>query len=279
MAAAAAAAPPSSGALAPLTVVLPGDDLTHIILPSSDDDGSKAKSKIKGGPPKLGPGLQYSAQSKCITATLAGRLYHRPSTRTYAVLANTRRYVPRVGERILGIVEESAGEYYRLNIFGPHPALLHNLSFEGATKRNRPILQPGSLMYCRVITANGDMDPEVSCKVGGDGAADGGARRRDWMTDEGTYGELKGGTATRISLGLARELLKPANVVLDALGRAGLAFELCVGTNGMVWVHSEAPEYTVLIGTAIKNSEIMTEEQIRGMVKQLVATVKSAMDE
>ena len=273
------AAPPSSGALAPLTVVLPGDDLTHIILPS-DDAEAKIKSSSKGSrPPKLGPGLQYSAQSKSVRATLAGRLYHRPSTRTYAVLANTQRYVPRVGDRVLGIVEESAGEYYRLNTFGPHPALLHNLSFEGATKRNRPILHPGSLLYCRVITANGDMDPEVSCKVGGDGAADGGAKRRDWMTDEGTYGELKGGTAARISLGLARELLKPTNTVLDALGRAGLAFEICVGTNGMVWVHSEAPEYTVLICTAVKNSEIMTEEQIRGMVKQLVATVRSSMDE
>eukprot|EP00562_Extubocellulus_spinifer_P007876 CAMPEP_0178499096 /NCGR_PEP_ID=MMETSP0696-20121128/15636_1 /TAXON_ID=265572 /ORGANISM="Extubocellulus spinifer, Strain CCMP396" /LENGTH=276 /DNA_ID=CAMNT_0020127759 /DNA_START=4 /DNA_END=834 /DNA_ORIENTATION=+ len=264
------------GFLTPLTVVLPGDDLTNTILPSSKDDG---KVSSKGGPPKLGPGLLYTAQTKRITATLAGRLYHRPSTRTYAVLSNKRRYIPQVGDRVLGIVEEGAGEFYRLNIHGPHPALLHNLSFEGATKRNRPILSPGALMYCRVTSVNGAMDPELSCKVGGDGAADGGARRRDWMTDEGTYGELKGGTVTRISLGLARELLKPTNVVLDALGKAGLAFEICVGTNGLVWIHSERPEYTVMIGTAIKNSEIMTEAQVRGMVKQLVATVRSSMEE
>ena len=275
---------PSSTPLSPMTVVLPGDDLTNIILQPADGgnggDSSKVRRDNMGGPPKLGPGLRYCPQSKAVTATLAGRLYHRSSTRTYAVLSNNRRYVPMVGDRVLGIVEEAAGEYYRVNIHGPHPALLHNLSFEGATKRNRPMLAVGSLIYCRVISTHGSMDPEVSCMVGGDGASDGGARRRDWMTDEGTYGEINGGTATRISLGLARELLKPTNVVLDALGRADLAFEVCIGTNGLVWVHSERQEYTVLISTAIKNSEVMTEGQVRGMVKQLVETVrKSFMEE
>eukprot|EP00568_Trieres_chinensis_P011417 CAMPEP_0183306934 /NCGR_PEP_ID=MMETSP0160_2-20130417/15305_1 /TAXON_ID=2839 ORGANISM="Odontella Sinensis, Strain Grunow 1884" /NCGR_SAMPLE_ID=MMETSP0160_2 /ASSEMBLY_ACC=CAM_ASM_000250 /LENGTH=268 /DNA_ID=CAMNT_0025470415 /DNA_START=6 /DNA_END=812 /DNA_ORIENTATION=- len=252
---------------APIAVVLPGDDLTSRIL--SPD--------AKNRPPKLGTGLYYDASARTVTAMVAGRLYHRPETSTYMVLNNTRRYVPRVGDRVLGIVEETAGEYYRLNIHGPHPALLHNLSFEGATKRNRPYLAPGALLYCRVISSDREMDPEVSCKVAGDGIADGGARRRDWMTDEGTYGELKGGTCTRVSLGLARELLLPGNVVLDALGKQGLSFEVAIGVNGIVWVHSEKPEYTVLIGNAIKNSEVMTPAQVRGMVAKLVKAQRSEM--
>ncbi len=113
-----------------------------------------------------------------------------------------------------------------MNIFGGHSALLHNLNFEGASKRNRPRLDPGSLVYCRVVRGaddavkavggggNGDsgrivggrVDPEVSCKVGGgDGSAtstgtafrtrdiindDGGATRKDWTTSECTYGPL-----------------------------------------------------------------------------------------
>jgi len=190
------------------------------------------------------------------------------------VLNNTRRYVPLVGDRVLGIVEEQAGEYYRLNVQGSHPALLHSLSFEGATKRNRPHLTPGSLLYCRVVSSNSEMDPEVSCKVAGDGLADGGARRRDWMTDEGTYGELKGGTCIRVSLGLARELLLPSNIVLEALGKQGLAFEVAIGVNGFVWLHSERPEYTVLIANAVKNSEVMIPSEVREMVASLVKTVR-----
>jgi len=107
------------------------------------------------------------------------------------------------------------------------------------------------------------------------GAGTGGGSRKDWMTDEGTFGELKGGTVIRISLGLARQLLHPQNVVLEALGGygEGMPFEIAVGVNGMLWVHSSRPEHTVLICNAVKNSEILTSDQIRGMVASLVQTV------
>lgn len=269
--------PLNDSLLTALTVVLPGDDLTSRILPPPS---SSARGKPR--PPKLGSGLRYEPATRTVTATSAGRLYSRTSGphSTYMILSNSRRYLPKLGDRIVGVVEETVGgEYYRLNVFGSHPALLHTLSFEGATKRNRPYLVPGSLLYCRVSSVTGCMDPEVSCKVAGDGAADGGAKRRDWMTDECTYGELKGGTVLRTSLGLARELLRPDNVVLEALGKAGVAFEVAVGANGVMWVHSGMPEETVLVCNAIKNSEVMTPPQVRGMVTALVKTVRSEMDE
>lgn len=50
-----------------------------------------------------------------------------------------------------------------------------------------------------------------------------------------------------------------------------------MGVNGVVWVHSPRPEYTVLILNAVRNSEVMTVEQVRGMVKSLVKTVKSQL--
>jgi hypothetical protein len=45
--------------------------------------------------------------------------------------------------------------------------------------------------------------------------SNGGASQKDWVTGECTYGELKGGTVLKISIGLARELLHPKNVVLE----------------------------------------------------------------
>merc|ERR1712194_599531 len=100
----------------------------------------------------------------------------------------------------------------------------------------------------------------------------GGIPRKDWMTNEGTYGELKGGTCQKIPLGLARELLHPKNLVLHELSKS-IAFEVCIGVNGLLWVHSTRPEYSILILNAIMNSQVLTEAQVRGMVKSLMDTV------
>mmetsp|Transcript_7231 Transcript_7231/g.10536 ORF Transcript_7231/g.10536 Transcript_7231/m.10536 type:complete len:365 (-) Transcript_7231:36-1130(-) len=281
-----------------------GTGLICIQLPTNESNNDKINSSIR------------------IQATVAGRLVYRQNSRTWFVASNPRRYhlsqspaatpissnnVSKVtsnmgvGDRVIGIVEDqkASADYYRINIFGSHSALLHVLSFEGATKRNRPQLEPGCLVYCRVIKgfAGGRMDPELSCKVGGgsgnnsssskgksvyndDEEDDGGASGKDWMTNEGTYGPLNGGTSFRVSIGLARELLLPENAVLSALDKSGVPFEIAIGVNGMVWVNSPDPEITIMIFNAIKNSEVMPEDKVRGMVKVMVKNVKKElMDE
>lgn len=196
--------------------------------------------------------------------------------------------------------QRASADYYRVNVFGSHPALLHVLSFEGASKRNRPTLEPGSLVYCRVVRGfgGGRMDSEVSCKVGGSGGGggdgklayncdnydldgdndDGGAAGKDWMTNEGTYGPLVGGTSFRVPLGLARELLLSKNAVLDALDRSKVPFEIAVGVNGVVWTNSPEPLMTIVISNAIRNSEVMAEDLVRGMVKVMVKNAKKELD-
>ena len=253
-----------------ITTVLPGDDLTYI---NSNNSSKKAI--------KLGTGLLYDASSKKITATLAGRLHHRSSTNTYYILTNHKRYIPKVNDRIIAIVEERLGDYFRVSI--PHSstgsALLPTIAFEGATKRNRPNLQHGDVVYARVNVCHiKEMEPEISCVVMSS-ESDGGASKKDWMTDEGTYGQLKGGSLINISTGLAMELLHPSNVVLECLEKSQIPFEICIGVNGLVWVNAPRPEYTVLVLNAVQNSAVMTEEQVRGMVQSLVKTVADTLEE
>jgi exosome complex component RRP40 len=119
------------------------------------------------------------------------------------------------------------------------------------------------------------MDPTLSCQLG---SLDVGIPRKDWMTNEGTYGELVSGTCCKIPLGLSRQLLERRNVVLRELSRY-LAFEVCVGVNGYVWMHSSKAEHTILIQNAILNSEVLTESQVRGMVKSLVETVNRKVED
>mmetsp|Transcript_7047 Transcript_7047/g.13290 ORF Transcript_7047/g.13290 Transcript_7047/m.13290 type:complete len:353 (+) Transcript_7047:87-1145(+) len=292
-----------------MIVVVPGDDLTdHIhnkkgshgiksskyITSSSgqkqrrtgsnddnldDQDKGTTNNNNNNKPIKLGNGLVFNSKSNAIIATMAGRLHHNPSSNTFFVVANTKRYVPQLNDRVIAIVEDRIGDYYRVTI--PHTshgsAMLHITAFTGATKRNRPNLKRGDLIYGRICTAQGQhkhMDSEITCTVM-PGEQSGGAASKDWMTDEGTYGQLKGGTCASISIGLARELLNPSNVVLEALGSSKVPFEICIGVNGITWVNAPRPEYTILVLNAVQNSEVLTEVQVRGMVKRLVETIKS----
>jgi exosome complex component RRP40 len=242
-----------------LVIVLPGDDVTDKIQQNS-------KKALK-----LGTGLRYHDDK--VLATCAGRLEQRSNT--YYIKQNIKRYRPYLEDRVIGVVEDrvasdgDGGDVYRVNIGGPTPALLSNLSFEGATKRNKPNFPPGTLLYARIQAIPTCMDPSLSCQLG---PHDAGIPRKDWMTNEGTYGELKGGTCTKISLGLARELLDPRNLVLNEISKS-IAFEVGVGVNGWLWIHSPRPEYTIMIQNAIMNSQVLTEAQVRGMVKSLVETV------
>jgi exosome complex component RRP40 len=272
-----------------MIVVLPGDDLTSHVKPQVDvlntNNQSKNPSSFKNHgdgsakPIKLGTGLIFNPKSNAIVATMAGRLHHNQASNTYFVVANTKRYIPQLNDRVIAIIEDRMGDYYRVTI--PHTsqgsAILHITAFTGATKRNRPNLKHGDLIYGRICTSDNQhklMEPEITCTVL-PGEQSGGAASKDWMTDEGTYGQLKGGTCISVSIGLARELLNPYNVVLDELGSSELPFEICIGVNGMVWVNAQQPEYTILVLNAIQNSEVMTEEQVRGMVRSLVQTIKS----
>jgi len=249
-----------------LIVVLPGDNVTEHVFSNNESDPKKI--------PKLGTGLRYDASNQQVYATISGRLERRRNKAVYFIKQNLHRYRPALEDRVVGIVEDrmgsdgAGGDVYRINIGASHPATLGNLAFEGATKRNKPSLQAGQLLYARISALHdGRLDPVLSCQLG---PHDDGIPRKDWMTNEGCYGELRGGTVCRISTGLARELLDPNSLVLSELANAKLAFEVAIGVNGFLWVHSRLPEYTILIQNAIKNSEVLTEAQVRAMVKSLV---------
>ena len=244
---------------AALTVVLPGENVT---------------THITSEKPKLGPGLRMAERQ--IYATLAGRLQHQPP-HTYFILQNLQRYRPAVQDRVLGYVEErigpdgQGGDFYQMHIGAAHPAVLSNLAFEGATKRNRPHLQTGQVVYARVESVDHHNKVTLSCILG---PQDVGVPRKDWMTNEACYGPVRGGTVFRVPTGLARELLKPDCLVLQELASRNWAFEVAIGVNGLVWVHSPTPEQTVAIQNAIQNSQVLTEEQVRAMVQSIVFTAE-----
>lgn len=232
-----------------MTYLLPGD-----IVPAEQLPQSQKKALT------IGPGLQYRPPST-ITATTSGALHS--DSRKNALWLETNgvgRYVPAVGDLVLATVHHSSVDYYHLSIspYTSH-ASLPQLAFEGASKKTRPILSAGSLVYARVSLANKHMDPELECMHPNTGHAEG-------------LGELKGGMVYEISLGLARRLLmsKPREqggvAVLEELAEKGLRFEVAVGRNGKIWVNGEGVKTTLLVGVAVRqvdDQDLSLEQQVK----------------
>jgi len=199
---------------------------------------------------KLGPGLSQITKSNSnpldksgkdkpfIIGTKAGELKQSANGSKWWVDNNSRRYVPAPQESVVGVVTQRLGESYRVDIGSAHYATLDALAFEGATKRSKPNLKIGSLIYARVSLAHKDMDPELEC-------FDAQTRK-----SEG-FGELKGGFVVRCSLKMCRNLLDPKYFLLPMLG-ARFAVETAVGMNGRIWVNAKEARQIVAIARCIE---------------------------
>ena len=178
------------------------------------------------------------------------------------------QYIPQTGDLVIATVHHSSTEVYHCSIT-PYTAFaqLPQLAFEGATKKTRPQLSAGSLIYARVSSASKHLDPELECLNPSTGKADG-------------MGELKGGMVFDISLGEARRLMMPKPgeqggvVVLEEMGEK-LPFEVAVGRNGKIWIDSKGVKETILVGRAVVETDrgcLGVEEQrklVRGLLKSL----------
>ncbi|KAH7103017.1 exosome complex exonuclease RRP40 [Auriculariales sp. MPI-PUGE-AT-0066] len=189
---------------------------------------------------KLGPGLlkthdapgARASGSSGIVSTRAGTLHHDAKGVKWWIESNAQRYVPAAQEGVIGVVSQKAGEGYRVDIGSAHAASLDGLAFEGASKRNKPTLKIGSLVYARISLAHKDMEPELQCFDAQTRKAEG-------------YGELKGGFMTKCSLGTARTLLLDETHYLLPLLGSVFPLEVVVGVNGRIWVKTPEPKQTI----------------------------------
>ncbi|XP_069575609.1 exosome complex component RRP40-like, partial [Brachyistius frenatus] len=165
------------------------------------------------------------------------------------------QYVPAKGETIIGIVTAKSGDVFKVDFGGSEQASLSYLSFEGATKRNRPNVQVGDLVFAQFIVANKDMEPELVC-IDSSGRANG----------MGVFGG--GGLLFRVSLGLVRRLLSPLSEIRSDLDQV-FPCELVVGLNGRLWVKSSSIQQTLIISNLLQSCDTMTTAQRRQLFRRV----------
>ncbi|XP_038056526.1 exosome complex component RRP40-like [Patiria miniata] len=225
--------------------VLPGDDLSDVFI------------STRGSKFRLGPGLRQEGET--VVACKCGILRKKEPNDVFWIDNHQKRYVPVKGETVLGIVVGKAGDVFKVDIGGSVPATLSYLAFEGATKRNRPNVAIGDVVFGRLLVANRDMEPELVC-----------------MDSAGRSGGLgimsDGGFMFQCSLGLVRKMLSPKCTLVKQLGQV-MPVELAAGMNGRIWLRGKTVSSTITAMNAISSAEFMTESEIRLMVHRLQDSV------
>ncbi|KAM4621387.1 exosome complex component RRP40 [Polymixia lowei] len=220
-------------------VLLPGDAFSFETPETiSLTDTAKTEKVI------CGPGLRRNGDH--VVVCKSGILRHKQPN-MFWMDSQQRRYVPAKGESVIGIITGKSGDIFKVDVGGSEQASLSYLAFEGATKRNRPNVQVGDLVYCQFIIANKDMEPELVC-IDSSGRANG----------MGVFGA--GGLLFKVSLGLVRRLLAPQSDIMKDLEKL-FPCELVVGMNGRVWVKTATTQKTLIVANLLESSENMTAQQ------------------
>ncbi|XP_034039871.1 exosome complex component RRP40-like [Thalassophryne amazonica] len=228
-------------------VVLPGDEFCfHTDDTISLTDPAQAEKMI------CGPGLRRNGER--LVVCKSGVLRHK-TPNVFWIDSQQRKYVPAKGESVIGIVTTKSGDVFKVDVGGSEQASLSYLAFEGATKRNRPNVQVGDLVFGQFIIANKDMEPELAC-IDSSGRANG----------MGVFGS--GGLLFKVSLGLVRRLLAPQSNIRQDLEKL-FPFELVVGMNGRLWVKAASVQQTLIIANLLESCENMTVEQRQALVRKV----------
>lgn len=228
-------------------VVLPGDQITLPVV--QNVAGTTKKQKVI-----LGPGLRQV--DGFVVACKAGVLTQRSNT--FWVDSYQKRYIPSKGESVIGLVIQKAGDIFRVDIGASEPAALSYLAFEGATKKNRPDVNVGDLVFAKLLVAYKDFESELICV--------------DSLGKKLKLGVLNGGFVFTCSINLARRLRSSECPLMDCIKKhIQVPLEVVVGMNGKIWINAKNERDVIAVGNAILAAEHKTDAEIDAMCDQIGA--------
>lgn len=205
-------------------LVMPGDEIN---LDSSE--------LTKSSKMLLGPGLYLNGGK--VVACKAGILKQK-STNLFWVDALQKRYIPCKGETVIGVIVQKAGDIFRVDIGANEPAALSYLSFEGATKKNRPNVNVGDLVFAKLLTANKDFESELICM--------------DSIGKKQRLGTLSGGFLFNCGISLSRKLRNTEYPLIDLIQKnIRIPFEIVAGMNGRIWIKTNHERDSIAVANAI----------------------------
>jgi exosome complex component RRP40 len=171
-----------------------------------------------------------------------------------------------LGFPVIGTIIGKTGDYYRLNIFSPKQALLPTTAFNGGTKKHRPQLNVGDIVFC-FITRETDSEFLLSCEDTG--------TLRDWSSGEPLFGCISTTTDTIVSRLLSvsfdhsKYLLKSINMLLTAASKHIKQGEVAVGINGKVFIKGASAKDVLFLSKVVEESIKLQNDEIQVYCKML----------
>jgi exosome complex component RRP40 len=136
-------------------------------------------------------------------------------------------YSAKEGDVVIGIISQKTYEMYRVNILANKEASLNSIDFEGATRKSKPNLNVGDVVFARVEKENKYSNVTLTCKSL--------TNSKGWSTGESTYGELKGGKLYEFNRYLCLKLLDNKEII-HRLKECVEKLEIKIGHNGRIWI-------------------------------------------
>ncbi|KII70584.1 putative exosome complex component rrp40 [Thelohanellus kitauei] len=197
------------------------------------------KKKLNLEKLKVGPGLMI--KNGHLVTTVAGFLSISPSSVLW-MLNNPRVYLPKLNDTVIAKVVKIRGDRYKVDLGSNTVAFLPVLAFTNATKKVRPDLTVGDLVYAKVCRVNPNIDFEITCQ--------------DPSAKNCKLGPLSSNNSylIRIDIYLAQRLVMK-NTSLSQFLKNELPpdCDIVVGINGLVYISAPTTDLTMRIVKIFKD--------------------------
>ncbi|CCE66313.1 hypothetical protein TPHA_0P01550 [Tetrapisispora phaffii CBS 4417] len=217
----------------------------------------------------LGPGMYYDPKTQRVAVVAAGMLNVVETKRGQTVYVdyNTKRYIPAVGDFVIGTITGAYGDRYKVSLSNfSNSVSLSYMAFPNASKKNRPTLKVGDLAYARICSAEKELEAEIECMDSSTGVDSG-------------FGSLENGMVIETKLPFARRLLFDNDFPLLQLLAKHTKFEIAIGLNGVVWVKCAEVKNTLACYRSILDCQNAKIEQYKNIIKMHFEQLSNAIEE
>jgi len=250
------------------STVFPGQDLKVFIEEKLNCSNFEEPVKIQ-----VGPGIIQNGNE--VIAFQAGIPICQKSK--FSLKSTQKHYIPLQNDLVIGIVTARLSELFKVDIGAQTIAVLPLLTgFEGATKKNRPNWNVGTVIFARVSMAHPDLEPELSCfdpsgKIPIDLFGELGGTENHFTKAKNN---MRTSNLLRTCSNFSRKLQNPLKDPLLSLLGQFFAFEIAAGANGKIFLEAENPRESVEVSQLLikyernyKFSEI--EKAVKDLAKLL----------
>lgn len=138
-------------------------------------------------------------------------------------------YSPKVDDLVVGTIISKNIEFYKIDIGTYSQAILGTAEFEGATKKTRPNLKVGDLIFAKVLKTNKFDSPILTC-ISNDG--------KSWSSGEAFFGPINQGHVFKIPLNLVNFYFFFGEKLFGRINDC-VNYEFNLGHNGMMVINCE----------------------------------------